>query len=153
MYKHCGLDSTLDFSTRLGRRILLLFLLLSISAFCVLHHLYNSIRFGSRDRYHDAALDLQYLFGFSMPRGAPALPTATGPPVTARPSPSAPHGSPTWPRRQKGRRRQTRRAGNVGKCPLGDGVLGPKGGIPGKREISIIFGGTSLVGFFSCPRF
>ena len=73
----------------------------------------------------DVALDLQYYSGFSMPREAPALPTATRPP--------RPHGGATLSRRSSppcaGRKNrchiQTRRAGSAERRPPGDSLLGP----------------------------
>ena len=81
------------------------------------------------------------------------------PPGLPRPRDRAtppPHGSPRCHRRKNGRRRRTRRAGGVERCPPGDGFLDPRerGEILGKGGFSIISGGISLPGsYFSCPGF
>ena len=67
-----------------------------------------------------------------------------------------PHSSPRCPRQKKGRRRRTRRAGCVGRCPSGDGLFGPRErrGSPGSKGFPSFLEGISLPGFFlSCPRF
>ena len=76
---------------------------------------YQLKRFGLSHRHDGVALDLQILWGFSMPRGAAAIPTATKPPAAARPR----HARPTW--------HQTRRAGGVERSrprsPLWRGIV------------------------------
>ena len=59
----------------------------------------------------------------------------------------APHSSPRCSRRKKGRSRRTRRAGGVGRCPLGDGFLGSRerGGSPGRQWFPSFSGYTTPV--------
>ena len=103
--------------------------------------------------------DVQNVVGFSLPRGSPALPNATGPPAAAWPPRATPaaHSSRRCPRRKTGRRRLTRRAGGVGRFPPGDNLLGPRErrGSRGRKwfpSFSEAFSSRTW-DFFPCPRF
>lgn len=69
---------------------------------------------------------LQNHLQFSMPHGAPALPSATRRTRPRDCTKSTLHNSPRCPRRKKGHRRPTRRARGESRFPPGDGLLGPR---------------------------
>ena len=72
-----------------------------------------------------------------MPRRAPALRCATGPPVTARPSHARPIRQPSMSsakEKKKWRRRPTLRAGSVERLPPGDWLLALREGDGPKKK-------------------
>ena len=101
------------------------------------------------------ALDVQCLFGFSMPREAPALPTATGPPAASRSRQARPTRQPSVAPAKEGAPPSNSASEGRGKVHSRGRLARSKEkeGTPPKGGASIIFRGISLPGFFLSPRF